>query len=212
MVGPMFVGPISFEDAKMLRKLVSRFEDVVDLPIEIQDICDALVEICAQDHIYTCPESMDTDRLQGTFTQYIVHDQPYGEPILVTLIVYPSNVDVEKQRAICAKELVHVCDKQSRKVRSKELLSELAEKVVGPFQSATSDPQSDIIAAMDILAQYQAMNLLFPKAARALARRRLESAEIDFDGIVEWVSAPQDMVAEMIDPRWEEISDSLIDV
>lgn len=155
---------------------------------------------------------MDTEKLLGTFTQYTTHTGVYSAPDFVTLIVYPENIAAPNQRAICAKELVHMCDKQSRKVRDMEFLGEIAEKIVGPFQSSLVDAHSDLVASLDVLAQYQAMNILFPMAARHAARTKIASGEKSLEEIADWVSAPVDLVEQMLDPEWDGLSDRLIDV
>ena len=116
----------------MLRRLVERFQDRTELPIEIEEIRDVLIELGVQDKIIFSPEQLDTGILTGAYYQWCEHAAAYGEPILTTLIVFPANEDLAWQRAICAKELVHVCDKQIVKTQTPEMVEELAQKVVGP--------------------------------------------------------------------------------
>lgn len=90
----------------MFKNLQSKFDGRTSLPIEIQEICDAIVEMGYQDEIRVVPEEMDLKQLLGTYVQWREPNGAYAESTWVSLIVYPSNTDPMMQRLICAKELV----------------------------------------------------------------------------------------------------------
>jgi len=194
----------------MFRKLVEEFENITKLPIEIPEICQAIVKLGAQEKVFISPEEMDTGKLKGVFYQYTERSGVYSEPERVTIIVYPANVSLEEQRAICAKELVHLCDKQVRKVKEPGQVRDLVSKLLGPSRSNGID-FADAIAATDILAQFQAMSLLFPKAARLIARQKIASGERTLEDIYKLVCAPTTLIDMMLGPEWDAISETLID-
>lgn len=192
----------------MLRTLVERFQDRVDLPIEIDEIRDALVESGVQDRIVFSDEKLDTGRLRGAYYQWREHTTPYAVPRWTTLIVYPSNEDITWQRAICAKELVHVCDRQIVKTQTAEMVEQLAKKIVGPFETRSAGP-ADLMATVDKLAQYQGLNLLFPLAARRIARARIASGEKTLEEIADWAVVPVEYAALVLGDNWDKISELL---
>ncbi len=194
----------------MFRKLVEEFQNITSLPVEIPEICQAIVRLGAQEKVFISPEEMDTGKLKGVFYQYIERSGVYSDPERVTIIVYPANVNLEEQRAICAKELVHLCDKQVRKVKEPEQVRDLVSKLLGPSRSNGID-FADAIAATDILAQFQAMSLLFPQAARLIARQKIASGERTLEDIYKLVCAPTKLIDMMLEPEWDAISETLID-
>jgi hypothetical protein len=195
----------------MLRRLVEKFQDRTELPIEIEEIRDALIELGVQDKIIFSDEDLDTSRLRGAYYQWCEHHSPYGEPVLTTLIVYPTNEDTDWQRAICAKELVHVCDKQIVKTQTPDMVEELALKVVGPFETRSATP-ADLMAAVDKLAQFQGLSLLFPLAARRIARERIASGERTFEQEAKWAGIPVEYARLVLDESWDKLSELLTSI
>ncbi|MEE9388530.1 MAG: hypothetical protein V3U96_07955 [Paracoccaceae bacterium] len=193
----------------MLRQLVKKFQGVVDLPIEIGEIRDAVVECGIQDQIVFSAEELETGTLRGVFYQYTRRAGVYADPEFHTLIVYPENEDPIWQRVICAKELIHVCDKQIVRTNTDQEVIELANKVVGPFETESTEI-TDLMAATDKLAQYLALNLLFPKAARDLARGRIEADKKTREEIADWVQIPVEHVFLMLSEEWDTMSEFLV--
>lgn len=189
----------------MLRKLTKAFQDRVELPIEIDEIRDEIVKLGIQDKIIFSPESLDTGILKGAFYQWYESPAPYADADWVTLIVYPEAESIEMQRVICAKELIHVCDKQVVKTNTPELLNSLAKKVLGPFESPESS-RADAMAAIDKLAQYQGLDLLLPKAARALAREKIKLGQTTVAEIADIAVIPVTHAELVLEDSWEAIS------
>lgn len=193
----------------MLRSLVEAFQDEVELPIEIEEVRDEIVRQGFQDRIILFAGDLNTDRLRGTFTQWTERGSVYGDPELVTLIIYPKAESARWQRLVCAKELVHVCDMQIAKTKTPEAIEELAERLLGRFED-NKDDEADLMASVDKLAQFQGINLLFPKAARSVARTKLASGEKTIDEIVDWVALPRQFVELALSDIWEKFSELLI--
>ena len=193
----------------MLKELVKTFENEHELPIEIDQLRSAVIELGVQDSIVFASEEMDTGTLRGVFYQYTTHAAVYAEPQLVTLIVYPSNEDICWQRLICAKEIVHVCDNQIVKTDTPEEVIELANKIIGPFEGTTSNI-TDLMAATDKLAQYQALNLLFPKAAREIAKQRISDGSHSTADIATWAQIPEESVILLLSEEWDMMSEFII--
>lgn len=193
----------------MFRNLQAKFDGRTELPIEIQEICDALVEMGYQDDIRVVGEEMDTAQLLGTYVQFTEpNGGMYSEPNLVSLIVYPSNVDFETQRIVCAKELVHVCDANVARTNEPEDIVDLALVVTG--EAAIGDaPRMTMEVAADILAQQKGLMLLFPRAARVIARQRVADGEISVERLAEDLLLPVGTVEDMLDDNWDKLADAI---
>ena len=196
-------------ETKMLRELIETFQDRVDLPIEIDEIRDAIIALGFQDKIILSAEDLDTGVLKGAYYQWREQRGVYGEPVWTSLVVYPEGESIENQRLICAKELIHICDRSVVKARSPDAVLDLAKKLVGPFEAPNGD-FADIMAATDKLAQYQSMNLLFPIAARKLARERIENGMADLARIADWAVLPETSIAMLLDEAWDDVSEVMI--
>lgn len=193
----------------MLRDLVEKFRDRVELPIEIDEVRDAIIGTGIQDKIVFSEEDMDTGKLKGVLYQWHEHQGVYSEPIFTSLIAYPKDVELEWQRAICAKELVHICDRQIVRTKTPEMVEELAEKLVGPFET-NSEGLADLMASVDKLAQYQYLDLLFPKAARETARQKIATGTAIISDIADWAVLPEEHVAMALGENWEAVSEMLV--
>lgn len=193
----------------MLRELVKVFQDRINLPIEIDEVRDEIIDLHVQDKIIFSSKEMDTGKLRGVIYQWHESAGMYAEATWTTLIVYPSEETVSWQRAICAKELVHVCDRQVVKTTTPEMVEQLARKILGPFET-NSPAAADVMAAMDKLAQYQFIDLLFPKAARELARQKIAKGDHTEASIADWVMIPEEHVKMALSENWEEISEVLV--
>lgn len=193
----------------MFRNLQAKFDGRTELPVEIQEICDALIELGYQDKIRVVAEEMDLKQLLGTYVQWRERDGVYGEPKWVSLIIYPSNVPLMIQRIVCAKELVHICDSGAAKTHDTDDILELARVLSNKIAPDEKMQITKLKVAKDILAQGQALMLLFPKAARLIARREIEQDNLDLKQLEKIICIPIQMLEEMLDPDWEDIAESL---
>lgn len=190
----------------MFKNLQAKFDGRTELPIEIQDICDALVEMGYQDDIRVVPEQMDLTQLLGAYAQWREPNGVYGEPNWVSLIVYPSNVEPMSQRLICAKELVHVCDAHVSKTNDPKEIMELAQVLSNKGTIPDGMQITSMKVATDVLAQGKALMLLFPKAARIIARQQIKDGSLSIDRLEQMCQIPRRTLEDLLDPEWEEFA------
>lgn len=211
MIGPVFTGPISLEK-QVFNNLQAKFDGRTDLPIEIQEICDALVEMGYQDSIRVVGKEMDTAQLLGTYVQFTEPSGGiYSEPNWVSLIIYPTNVDFSSQRIVCAKELVHVCDANVARTSNPSDIMELA-MVLADKAAIEDEPRMTMKVAADILAQQKGLMLLFPKAARIIARKKYADGEISLEHLADKLLLPISTVEDMLDEDWDKLADTIAQV
>jgi hypothetical protein len=195
----------------LFKNLQAKFDGRIELPIEVQDICDALVEMGYQDDIRVVEEEMDLTQLLGTYVQFTEPNGVYGEPNWVSLIVYPSNVGPLLQRQICAKELVHVCDAHVSKTKEPNEIMELAQVLCGRASVDDGLQISSMKVAADILAQSKGLMLLFPKAARVIARQQVADGTTTLEKLEQTIQIPKATIEDMLEEDWEVIADLLSD-
>lgn len=195
----------------MFKKLLAGFEARTTLPVEIPELADALVNLGCQDVFIFSPQDTDPGKVRGVFYQYTTHSNAYAQPTLNTLVVFSKNVAPDWQRVICAKELIHVCDSAAAKTNTASEVDALVEKLLGPVSSEDYG-LADFMASVDRLALYQALGLLFPMAAREVARAAIASQAATAKEIAEWVKLPGALVALVLSDEWPEVYKALSDI
>lgn len=195
----------------MLRKLISKFDEIEDLPVEVDQIVAAINEMGLQDEIYLFEADTDPTKIIGAFKQFTYHKGVYAEPTLVTHIIYSSKVPLEWQRVICVKELVHIFDSAVSKTDTEEEVSQLLDKLIGPLSSEDYGI-ADLQATTDRLALYQSLPLLLPKAALISARNAVESGSATLDDVAEWACMPAVLVGLMLGEHWKTINGAMEDL
>jgi hypothetical protein len=189
--------------------LVNHFSDIAEVPIEIPDVRDVIINVLhVQDEITFCKEEMNPDELRGAYYQFTRHNGPYADPVLCSIIVYCNNMSVEWQRVICCKELVHVLDKTIEKTNTREAIEGLVTRLLGPL-STEDFGIMDIMASKDRLAIYVALGVLFPKAARVSAKAAIASSMESIETIAEKAVLPQSLIRLALTEEWDGLLEEL---
>jgi hypothetical protein len=187
-----------------LQRLLERFNPIREVPLEIPEIRDAILDLGFQDDIRFIPcDKMDPALLRGVFHQFTRHPRPYAEPELWTLIIYSSQMSPEWQRLVCAKELIHIFDGKAEKTKTPDELQGLIDKIIGPL-STEDFGLADVMAAKDKLAVYQALAIIFPDAAWVDARKALEGGK-PREQVMAQASIPMQFVNLVLADEWPAI-------
>lgn len=206
----MCYGPIFVWSLRVMKALLDHFDGVVDLPVEIDDIVQAIVGLGFQDEVHLFPVQADPSEFRGVIRQFRYNPGVYAEPRSVTHVVYTTQVPMDWQRVICAKELVHIFDRTVKKTDTPEEVSELIEKILGPL-STEDYGFADLQAAADRLALYQCLPLLFPTAALEQAKRAVHSGKVTEEQVAEAAVLPIGFVRLMLSSDWEKLNGFLCD-
>lgn len=193
-----------------MKALLDHFAEVVELPVEIDEIVQAIVHLGFQDEVYLFPVQSDPSELRGAIRQFRYNPGVYAAPQSVTHVVYTTQVPVDWQRVICAKELVHIFDRKAEKTDTPDEVSELIEKILGPL-STEDYGFADLQAAADRLALYQCLPLLFPPAALERAKAAIDSDRMTVDQVAEAACIPIGFVRLMLSDDWEKLNGFLCD-
>lgn len=187
-----------------LQRLLKRFDPIRELPVEIPEIRDAIVNLGFQDDIRFIPcDKMNPAQLRGVFYQFTCHPRPYAAPELCTLIIYSSQMSREWQRLVCAKELIHVMDGKAEKTKTPDELQGLIDKIIGPL-STEDFGLADVMAAKDKLAVYQALGVIFPDAARVDAFAAMQNG-MTKQQVMERASIPMQFINLVLAEAWPAI-------
>lgn len=194
----------------MLRELVQRISERRELPIEVEDIRQAIIETGVVQRIKIIPWNMDPDELQGVFYQYEYIPAPYAQPELLTTICYSDQMELPWQRVVCCKEMIHIFDDEIGKTDTAEDVDGLLEKILGPL-STEDYGIVDFQATLDKLALYQCLALLFPAAARQDALTAIERGTETVNSVSKQANLPTSLTALILQDDWPRIVENLFD-
>ena len=192
----------------MLKELIKKFEAQVELPVEVAEIADAIVDAGVQDEIHFVPVDADASSIRGAFARFRYQPGVYAEPVWVTHIPYNSNDSLEWQRVVCCKEMIHLFDSDLERTDTEEEVPEFLEKLLG-LLSTEDYGVADIMASKDRLALYQCLPLLMPKAALKIAREAVAAGTASAEDVAAWAVMPIDLVRLMLHEHWENLNGAL---
>jgi hypothetical protein len=209
VVGPVKTGPILLGAQRLFKTLLSKFDDRVDVPIEIYQISDALIKLGFQDEISIVPSAFNSKELRGTFYSWTMHRAVYGEPIFVAQITYDEAADIPMQRVICAKELVHACESPLAETKTVKDIEDLLRILPAIRDGKLDINQLDPKARSEIVAVQKGLMLLFPIEARLRARKQLADGIISLEELVSKIAIPMEWALELLKVDFEEFADRL---
>ena len=193
----------------MLKELVEKLESRIELPIEVHEIADILIDLGYQDEVRFYAVPADQKQIRGAFHQFTYRPGIYADPQMVALISYNSNDPIEWQRLICCKELMHLFDRDLERTDNEEELANFLDKLLGPL-STDDYGLADLMAAKDKMATYQCLPLLMPRAALQIARQAVADGQKTPEQIAEWARIPVHFINLMLDEQWDTINGALI--
>ncbi len=193
----------------MLREIINTFSDRTELPIDVDEVADAITNAGFQDQIRFYDVAADPARIRGVFDQFTYRPGVYADPELVTLIPYNSNETLCWQRVICCKEMMHIFDSELEKTDTEEEIPDFLDKLLGPL-STDDFGLADFMAAKDKVALYQCLPLLFPNAALKIAREAVQQGIKTPQEVADWAKLPLKLVELMLEEEWDTINGALI--
>lgn len=194
----------------LLERLVSFFDGFENVPIEIDDVRDHIISLGVQDEIIFVESDVDPSKLQGMIKRYVKRNGVYAEPLLCSLIVYSQHLSMEKRRVACAKELIHILDNEAAATNTS---SEVAQLINRLFQRTASEEvvgDVDFMVAKDLIAQYQALALLFPDAVRERVLPLYRDGKMSLKSIADMLCIPESDAEVVLADFWPNVKADLI--
>ncbi len=75
-----------------LQKLIKYTNDNGLIPVDVEAVKTWFLENQYQDKINFFPAPFDEDKLRGMIRKYSYHETPYGDPVLVTDILFANDI------------------------------------------------------------------------------------------------------------------------
>jgi hypothetical protein len=190
-------------------ELIQQFAVLETLPVDVNDVLKCLRAHGHDDNIEFIGVDLNPDILQGQIKVFYVRDGLYAaDPQRMANIYYHRGHERDWQRMICCKELIHLLDPTTAHSKTPEAIDELAERIGLPPEM--QNPGGDGLAAnIDRLAEYRALALLFPLAARNLLLEPYRDGKIRLADIARMADIPSRYVGFVMHEVWETAHDIL---
>jgi len=198
-----------------IRRLIHDFEDLVNLPVEPDDVRKWIVDhgFCdeVRVHYVDCdPLAFDGLYIERQGGALIEHHAAYGAPHIVREIFINKNLSVERRRLAEVKECLHILDALIQRSATLDKINDmivfaatrmrLKEKVDGP----------DVGMWADIAAFPQALAILFPWETRHLLKPKFDAGQLSSAEIADMVELPVAYVETVLSDQWESSYDFVL--
>ncbi|MEQ1929648.1 MAG: hypothetical protein ABL957_03830 [Parvularculaceae bacterium] len=182
------------------RKLLEAFEGEETLPVPVDRIAKWLMDNGIQDEIDFVGVDLDTGVIRGFLHRFTYHKVPYGAPVMCANIYYARNQDQDWINLVCAKELIHMMDKNHR-VTKKEQFDTLISRLVLPreLKVLLEDPA---YALSDKFGDAFAAAILLPLASRSLLIEPYKNDEVTAADIALVAEMPVHYVRLVMSDEW----------
>lgn len=188
--------------------LIAEFEGRTELPVDVNDVLACLKNDGHDDSIEFIGVDLDPAVLQGKIKIFYTRPVVYGDPVRNANIYYHRGHDLDWQRFICCKELLHLLDPPSAHTRGQDEIEELSARIGLPREM--QNPLADGIQAnVDRLAEFRAAAILLPLAARNLLQEPLATGKITLSEIATLADVPRKYAGFAMSPVWDEIHELL---
>ena len=200
-------------DAMRVHDLITAFADRDILPIKVADVARLIMEAGIEEEICFIEVDIDTSILRGFIVQTTeprgIYDANGNGRI--SKIYHGTNQNLQWQRLVCCKELLHVLDETWQRAATPEEVSGLVKKMALPprFQIPNDGTDDNRKALFDRVGALQAVAVLFPIAIRELLLSKHQEGVLADDEIVHIVGLPQVYVRLVMSEFWPKIHQAL---
>lgn len=156
----------------LIDKLLERFDPVETLPVDVNEVRDALIEFGVQDEIEFHFVSIDSQKIRALLHRYTYQNSVYGDPIFHSDIIIARDQGEEDeswQRLGATKELLHITDCANITAESQRAVEKLFRHLSLPSELRTPDLNTNS-ALNDRMRIFLALAILVPKKCRAKLR------------------------------------------
>jgi hypothetical protein len=193
-----------------LKELIEIFSCHTKLPVQVKDVVDQIVEMGVQDKITYIGVDLDLGVLRGLFMRVATERHGvYADPIYSSEIYYATSQEIDWQRLVVCKELVHLFDEDEASIKTQDELDHLMEMIaLSPeLQFHKGDGFKE---RTDKIATLYAICILFPKDARDALLESYQQGLISAGDIARTAEIPEKYIRLAMLDGWEDIYNVLM--
>ncbi|MEI6485670.1 MAG: hypothetical protein WCO11_05325 [Sphingomonadales bacterium] len=189
--------------------ILGHFSAKVDAPVDVNDVLAFMRDGGVECDVSFIEVELDTEILLGQYQKFYVRPVPYADPEAYANIYYAKQMTRDWQRLVCCKELLHLIDRDGHKATTPDQIRKNAEHIGLPIQLRDFDAQ-DPIANTDTIAEFFALGILFPLAARAALMDPFKAGKLKIDDIARFFDIPKQKASFVMTPNWESVHANLM--
>jgi len=177
-------------------------------PVRLEGVVDQkAMELSSQDELWYVPVDLDPEISLGHIKQYRVPTCVYDhDPRWVTEIRYFEELDLDWQRFVCSKELMHVFDSALERTDTAARFEELLNEIETPLPTDAASP----MYKSESTTKWMAVLVLCPKPVRDYFKARWESGELsDYEVALE-LQIPEPLIPPIMSERYDRVFDLLV--
>lgn len=189
-------------------KVITDFSEKTFLPIKIDDIISYILRKGFVKRITLHKEDVDPAEVAGFLlmrrdpTPYSIDD--------VADITYSSQLPSDWQRLVIAKELIHIVDKTTCRVSSRENVARLISDIVMPQSVQLELERISPQTSSDKAGILMALMLLMPENARNLLKELYDKDKISLTEIADIAKVPTGFVQIVMLDIWPDVTKQII--
>lgn len=189
--------------------LIKEFSTRTTVPVELDDVVEAIKKRGVKDEIYYFMESFDETILAGALVEEDIPDGEGGYKRVASINVAKSR-PAEDKRLVACKELLHLLDPEDMRINTEEEFEKLISRMGLPPELQIDVNADGRKTFMDRVGLYKALAVLFPYAARELFLPKFKENPDCYTDIAQVVDIPARFVFLVMQDAWPKLHELLI--
>ena len=187
-----------------MTSIYKHFSDHVNLPIELKEIKDFILNTGEVTLITRYPVDIDDLVLHGMLR--VFRDRPpyASEDRIMAQIAYHEGLDEESIRLVCCKEMLHLLDNHHATASTEDEVAQLVEEITLPFEAVASIP-----GLTDHTKLIHALCVLVPKAALDVLIPAYENGDLSAENVAQLAKIPEPFARTVLSSKWRELAEKI---
>lgn len=181
--------------------LIKEFSEREGVPVELEDVVEAVKKRGAKDEIYYWLEAdLDPTILMGALEEWEYPDEE-GKLHYVAHVDCAKSLPGDWKRLVVCKELLHLLDPPVLRVHTEAEFEHLCHRLGLPPEDQDIEKDGDKTIS-DRLGTYKAIAVLFPYAVREIFMPKYQANLISYEDIAKIVDVPARYAALVMSDHW----------
>ncbi len=189
------------------KKLIKHFETQTKLQVEIRAVASKVRDLVPNQRLEFFPMEGGHEVIRGMLHQWTYTPGWGDDTIVVNDIHYVAGMSLPWQRVVVCKEMIHVVDPVRLLTRTPHEVQDLIERIAMPVDLQLGYNGQEM---GDRMAEFQALAILFPKAAREVLLPSYQSGKLSPDEIASHAEIPVRYVDFLMSDEWDRIYGMLL--
>ncbi len=196
-----------------VKEIIGHFEKSSGDVIFTEDVCSEITRRLASVTIVHKAVDVPEDVLRGMFLGSRLLPQMQESvlmPIREMTIIYSSRQPIDYQRLVLCKEFIHCMDSEAVKTKTFDEALALCDELTNGEDTISPEGDTVLQAAIDELAKFQALAILFPMRLRIAYEPAFKNDGLSIKEIAKRVILPEEYVGMVMSSKWPTMYNTLL--